>query len=262
MADQEHRHRVRDITVRLARHGGGSPLIYLHGPAGVPGWTTFFARLAETHEVFLPEHPGFGSSDNPAGIRNVADMAMYYLDFLDELGREHVHLVGHSLGGWIAAEVAVRNCARLATLTLIAPAGLRVKGVAAGDNFIWSPEEAIRNLFYDQSFADKMLANVPSDEEADRHLTNRFMAAKLGWEPRWFNPALERWLHRVKVPTLVLWGTDDKFLPSRYAELWGERVPGATVELIPQCGHLPHVEKADVAAAQIVRFLERVPRPS
>ena len=255
MTAQEQRHQVRDITVRLWRDGQGAAVLYLHGTAGIPGWLPFFARLAARHEVVVPEHPGFGNSDNPVWVRNVGDVAMYYLDFLDELGAQRVHLVGHSLGGWIAAELAVRNSARLATLTLIAPAGIRVKGVPMGDNFIWSPEETARNLFYDQSFAEKMLAQVPSEEEADRALTNRFMAAKLGWEPRWFNPSLERWLHRIKVPTLVLWGADDKFLPSRYAELWGERVPGAKVELIPRCGHLPHIEKADMTADKILGFL-------
>ncbi len=134
-----------------------------------------------------------------------------------------------------------------------------MKGVPSGDSFIWSPEELARNLFHDQSFAETMLAQVPSEEEADRALTNRFMAAKLGWEPRWFNPALERWLHRVAVPTLVLWGADDKIMPSRYAELWGERVPHATVDVIPQCGHLPLIEKADVTAATILRFLDGRP---
>ena len=255
MTAQEHRHKVRDLTVRLLQDGQGAPLIYLHGAAGLPGWIPFFAKLAEHYDVVVPEHPGFGNSDNPTWIRNVGDVAMYYLDFLDGLGAQRVHLVGHSLGGWIAAELAVRNATRLASLTLIAPAGIRVKGVPCGDNFIWSPEEAARNLFHDQSFADKMLAQIPSEEEADRALTNRFMAAKLGWEPRWFNPTLERWLHRIAVPTLVLWGADDKFLPSRYAELWRERVPGATVQIIGACGHLPHVEKADASAAAILRFL-------
>jgi pimeloyl-ACP methyl ester carboxylesterase len=255
MTAQEHRHQVCDITVRLWRDGQGEALLYLHGAAGVPGWLPFFAQLAARHEVVVPEHPGFGTSDNPGWIRNVGDVAMYYLDFLDELDAQRVHLVGHSLGGWIAAELAVRNSTRLATLTLIAPAGIRVKGVPMGDNFIWSPEETARNLFYDQSFADNILAQVPSEEEADRQLTNRFMAAKLGWEPRWFNPSLERWLHRIKVPTHVLWGADDKFLPSRYAELWRERVPGAKVDLIPQCGHLPHIEKADATAEKILGFL-------
>ena len=254
MTAQEQRHRVRDTTVRLWRDGRGETLVYLHGAAGTPGWLPFFARLADKFEVVVPEHPGFGKSDNPAWIRNVGDVAMYYLDFLDEFGAERVHLMGHSLGGWIAAELAVRNCSRLASLILIAPAGLRVKGVPSGDNFIWSPEEAVRNLYYDQSFAEQRLAQVPSEEEADEQLTNRFMAAKLGWEPRWFNPGLQRWLHRIKVPTLVLWGTEDKFLPCRYAEAW-RGVPGAEAELFPECGHVPQVEKADATAAKILGFL-------
>ena len=205
--------------------------------------------------MLVPEHPGFGTLENAGAIRDIADMAMYYLDFLDGLDAGRVHVVGNSLGGWIAAEVAVRNCARLGTMTLISPAGLRVKGVPMGDGFIWSPEELARNLFYDQSFAERVLALTPSEEEADRMLVNRFMATRLGWQPRWFNPALERWLHRVKVPTMVLWGADDKLLPAAYAKRWQERVPGARVEIIPQCGHVAHIEKADVVADKILGFL-------
>jgi pimeloyl-ACP methyl ester carboxylesterase len=256
MTVQEQKHQVRDVGVRMMRDGQGAPLIYLHGAAGLPAWLPFFTQLAQKFQVVVPEHPGFGDSDNPPWIRNIGDMAMYYLDFLDGLNAQRVHLVGHSLGGWIAAELAVRNTSRLASLTLIAPAGVRVKGVPSGDNFIWSPEEAARNLFHDQSFADKMLAQVPSEQDADRALTNRYMAAKLGWEPRWFNPSLERWLHRIDVPTLVIWGQEDKFLPSQYAARWRERVPNAAVEMIPACGHLPHVEKADATAAAILGFLK------
>ena len=89
----------------------------------------------------MPEHPGFGTSDNPPWMRNIGDLAMYYLDFLDGLGPHKVHLVGQSLGGWAAAEVAVRNCSRIASLSLLAPAGIRVKGMPCGDNFIWDAEE-------------------------------------------------------------------------------------------------------------------------
>jgi pimeloyl-ACP methyl ester carboxylesterase len=99
------------------------------------------------------------------------------------------------------------------------------------------------------------LAIPLTEEQQDLLLTNRFMAAKLGWEPRWFDPALERWLHRIKVPTLVLWGAEDKLLPAAYAKVWGERVPDVRVEIIPECGHLPHVEKAAVAAEKILDFL-------
>ena len=255
MPAKEEQFRTHDASVRLLRGGAGAPLLYLHGAVGLPGWLPFFEQLAERHEVLVPEHPGFGKSDNPAWIRNVPDLAMYYLDFLDGLRLEKVHLVGHSLGGWIAAELAIRNCSKVASLSLIAPAGIRMRGVPIGDNFIWSPEETVRNLVHDQSLAEEMLARPISEEEAELQLTNRFMAAKLGWEPRWFNPVLERWLHRIQVPTLVAWGVEDKFLPSRYAELWHEKVPQAAVELIPECGHLPHIEKPDVLARSIISFV-------
>src|SRR5215469_2112386 len=121
MAISEIRHKTRDTSVRLRRDGSGEPLLFLHGAGGWPAWGPFMERLAGRNDVLLPEHPGFGLSDDPPWIRNVADMAMYYLDFLDALDGPPVHLVGHSLGGWIAAELAVRNAARLMCMTLIAP---------------------------------------------------------------------------------------------------------------------------------------------
>lgn len=256
MAVTERKHPVRDIAVRMRHAGAGDMLLFLHGSAGLPAWSPFFDALAGRFEVLMPEHPGFGLSDHPPWIRNTADMAMYYLDFLDELGAHRVHLVGHSLGGWIAAELAVRNCTRLASLTLIAPAGLRVKGTPCGDNFIWGPEELQRNLYHDQSFAEAVLAKEPTPDEQDQALTNRFMAAKLGWEPRWYSPSLERWLHRIGVPSLVVWGQEDKLMPAAYAEVWQRGVPKVQVEIIPDCGHLPQVEKADEAARRVLEFLD------
>jgi pimeloyl-ACP methyl ester carboxylesterase len=254
MPANESKHKVRDVTVRLMREGSGPPLLFLHGANGLPVWLPVFERLSRQFEVFVPEHPGFGTSDNPPWMRNIGDLAMYYLDFLDGLSAHPVHLVGQSLGGWAAAEVAVRNCSRLATLSLLAPAGIRVKGLPCGDNFIWDAEESVRNLYYNQSIADQLLAAPVSDEQADIMLTNRFTAAKFGWEPRWYNPALERWLHRISIPTLVLWGENDKLFPSAYAKRWGERIPGSRVEIVPECGHVPAVEKPDLTAKEIIRL--------
>ena len=255
MAIAEVRHETRDTSVRLRRDGTGEPLLFLHGAGGWPAWGPFMQDLAGRHDVLLPEHPGFGLSDNPSWIRNVADVAMYYLDFLDALDGPPVHMIGHSLGGWIAAELAVRNCARLKSLTLIAPAGVRVKGLVCGDNFIWSREEYARNLFYDQALAEQELARVPTEEEADIELTNRYMATKLGWEPRWYSLSLETWLHRIRIPTLVVWGRDDKLFPSAYSKAWAAQIPDIRVEIIPECGHRPQLEKSETAAQTILDFI-------
>lgn len=247
-------HKVGDVTVRMRRAGSGPPLLFLHGANGLPVWQPVFELLSKHFDVIVPEHPGFGTSDNPAWMRNINDLAMYYLDFLDSLSPYPVHLVGQSLGGWAAAEAAVRNCTRLKSLTLLAPAGIRVKGKLPGDNFIWDPEEAIRNLYHDQSIPDRMLAVPLSDDEADIALTNRYAATKFGWEPRWFNPSLERWLHRISIPTLIMWGKNDKLFPVDYAKLWGERIPGSRVEIVPDCGHVPAVEKPELTAKEIIRL--------
>jgi pimeloyl-ACP methyl ester carboxylesterase len=260
MPPRETFHSVRNVRVRLFTKGDGPRLVFLHGAGGIERWLPFFDLLAARHSVMAPEHPGFGGSDSPPFIRDVSDVAMYYLDFFDDLaaasGGERIHLVGQSLGGWIAAELATRNCAHLASLTLLAPAGVRVKGVLSGDNFIWSSEETARNLVYDQAYAESAVAaaSAMTADEADRALINRYAAAKLAWEPRWFSPALERWLHRIKAPTLVMWGAEDRLLPVQYAEVWRREVPGVAVEIMPACGHLLHVEQAEQVANRVLAF--------
>jgi pimeloyl-ACP methyl ester carboxylesterase len=184
---------------------------------------------------------------------------MYYLDVLDQHFSAPVHVIGHSLGGWTATEAAVCNSTHIASLTLLAPAGIRVKGIPPGDNFIWSPEEAARATVYDQSLAEARLKETPGSEaELDIDLQNKLAAVKFGWAPRWLNPNLEKWLHRVTVPTQIIWGREDGLLPSAYAKLWSERVPGAKVSIIEACGHSPHIEHADRVADEVLAFLASV----
>jgi pimeloyl-ACP methyl ester carboxylesterase len=248
---------VNGIALSVQRLGSGQQMVFLHGASGVPSWLPFFDLIAGDG-LIVPDHPGFGYSPDAEWIRNVSDVAMFYLDVFEELDLRNVHVVGHSLGGWIAAEMAVRDRSRFRSLTLIAPAGIRIKGIPCGDNFIWNPEETARNLFFDQRFSEAMLARVPTDEEADILLQNRFTAAKLGWQPRWFNPDLEKWLHRAKLPTQLIWGDHDKLMPYAYAALWRDLLPQARLATIERCGHLPHVERAEEVAAIITRFTETV----
>lgn len=243
---------VNGCKIGLRRGGKGETLLFLHGAGGADGSLALANRMADSKQVILPSHPGFDHSDTPDWLDNFQDLVFFYLDFLDQLDLKDIHLVGHSLGGWLAVEIAVRNATRLKSLTLVSAAGIHVKGCQKGDIFLWTPEDAVRNLVHDQSLAERMLAvNLP-EEEADVPIKNRFTTAKMAWSPRFYNPDLAKWLHRVKLPTLIVWGEDDKIFPAPYAKAYQKLIPGSKLEVFSQCGHLPHVEKQD----DFVRALE------
>lgn len=253
--------RIGDVTIKLHRVGTGAPILFLHGANGLPQWLPFFDALADGNEVLVPEHPGFGASDDPAWIRNVGDLALFYLDFIEALGLPPFHLIGHSLGGWLAAEIAIRDRSRLKSVTVMSAAGIRVRGLPPGDLFIWGPAETVRNVYYDQELAERMLAVAPTQEQLDLMLKNRFTATKFGWNPRWFNPDLEKWLHRIKCPSLVVWGREDKIFPWQYAELWMRRLPDARrLVMVERAGHAPHVEKADEVIPAVRAFVKEASR--
>jgi pimeloyl-ACP methyl ester carboxylesterase len=235
---------INGCPVHIRRGGEGPPLLYLHGSGGITGWLPFMATLARRYSVIVPDHPGFGRSGRPDWLDEISDLAYFYLDFIQALDLDHVHLVGHSLGGWIAAELAVRNTHRLKTLTLAAAAGIHVNGLPKGDLFLWQPEERIRNLYVDQRLAEKHLAEQISDQDIDIQLNNELTAADLGWNPRFHNPHLRKWLHRIDVPTLIVWGDDDKVFPLGYGEEYRSLIPNSRLKVLPSCGHLPQIEKA------------------
>ena len=250
--------RVAGCGVSLKRAGKGPPLLFLHGGGGAPRWLPFMASLAERFDVIVPEHPGFGKSETPEWLDTIGDLAFFYLDFIGELGLERVHLVGNSMGGWSAAELAVRSTHDLASLTLIAPAGIHVKGVQIADIFLMSYERITRDMFADPTFADVVLSLPVSEEEQDQRLKNALAVAKLGWQPRLHNPHLAKWLHRIDVPTLICWGDSDKLVPPAYGPAFRDLIPGSRLEVFEHCGHLPHAECGDDFVRRLTRFIEGV----
>jgi pimeloyl-ACP methyl ester carboxylesterase len=246
---------VEGVRTRVLRGGEGPPLVFLHGANGAR-WLPFMDKLAARFEVIAPEHPGFGLSDTPDWLDSVRDLGHFYQAFMEKLGLSDVTLVGTSLGGWIAAETALRNQARLRALVLAASAGVRVKGVRKGDLFLWSQEELTRNLVHDPALAEKMLAAPLTEEDRNIGLKNRLMTARLAWSPRLCDPELEKWLHRIATPTLVLWGREDKLIPVVHAQRFEELLPQARVRVFDGCGHLPHVEKTDAYVGEIIAFAE------
>jgi len=249
---------IAACRVSVLRGGAGEPLLFLHGARGASQWLPFMGLLAENFEVIVPEHPGFGLSETPPWLDSIGDIAYFYLDFLDALKLKNVHLVGNSLGGWIASEIAIRNQHPFRTLTLVAPAGIRVDGVPPADIFLWSREELIRNLFYNQNMAETMLGAPTSDEEQNLQLRNSITTAKLAWQPRLNNPDLKKWLHRVQLPTLIVWGDSDRLIPPAYGPAFQSLIPDSRLEIIPQCGHLPHVERTTEFVSVVTKFIGAV----
>jgi pimeloyl-ACP methyl ester carboxylesterase len=248
---------VRGCTIALRRAGAGNPVLLLHGAADSGEWLPFMADLAAHHDVIVPEHPGFGASDTPPWLDTIPDLANFYLDFLDQLDLADVHLVGFDLGGWIAAELAVRNTRRLASLTLVGAAGVHVPGVAQVDPFLRTDEQRIRDLFHDPARADDMVKRATQPEFEDLGLKNQTTTARLIWQPRGYDPHLAKWLHRIDVPTLLVWGANDRMYPADYAAAYQKLIPGAQLAVMANCGHLPHIEQRLAFVAALGDFLDR-----
>lgn len=233
---------VDGCKTHLRRGGRGEPLLFLHGANGAPVVLPFMEKLAQRFDVLIPEHPGYGKSDEPEWLENIHDIAYFYLDFLKQLNLKNVTVVGSSMGGWIAMEMAVRDTSRLKSLVLSSPAGIAAPGVRATDIFLMAPEEMVRNLFLDQKLAEARLAQP---EDVDISLKNRHTTARLAWEPRLHDPYLPKWLHRIDVPVKIVWGRQDRILPVAFADVYRKLLPKADISIIESCGHLPHAEKPD-----------------
>jgi pimeloyl-ACP methyl ester carboxylesterase len=233
---------VDGCKTHLRSGGAGEPLLFLHGASGAPVVMPFMEKLAQRFDVLVPEHPGWGRSDEPEWLENIHDVAYFYLDFLREQKLSGVTIVGSSMGGWIAMEMAVRDTSRIKSLVLVSPAGIAAPGVLPADIFLLSPEELVRNLFFDEKLAQARLAQP---EDVDISLKNRHTTARLAWEPRLHDPHLGKWLHRIEVPVKIVWGREDRILPVGFVDEFKRLMPRAQVHILEKCGHLPHAEKAD-----------------
>lgn len=247
---------IGGAKIRLLRGGrdGAPPLVFLHGAGGHTGWMRFLEELAEDFAVFAPEHPGFGRSDDPPWLDEVGDLAYFYLDFLAALGLDGVHLVGTSLGGWIAAELAVRNDTRLKSLTLVGAVGIPAGGKPIDDIFRMPVEENLRRFYADPERAARRLGDMAKLDPM-LYAKNRSIVTRLAYRPRFFNPGLAKWLHRITVPTLLIYGDKDGLVPPRFGEAYRDAIPGSRLVVLEDAGHAPFDEQKDAFLATFRGFL-------
>jgi pimeloyl-ACP methyl ester carboxylesterase len=251
---------IRGCKLNLRRGGRSEPLLFLHGAQGLNGHEPGLAALAENFAVIAPDHPGFGKSDLASSVEDIGDLALFYLDLLDALALEKVHLVGQCIGGWLALEIAIRNTGRIKSLVLVNSAGLRLKGIPRADMFACSEDELLRLLFATKGGTEWLQSWRASPDLEDLYDRNRAAAARYSWSPRLCNPKLDRWLHRIDVPTHIVWGDAERIIPPAYATALKDRITGATLATILDCAHMPHVEQPQAFAGEIAKFIRSAAR--
>src|SRR5215510_9522730 len=246
---------VRDQRVRLLRGGSGQALLYLHDTFSST-WTPVHDRLAEHYDVVFPIHPGCAGSTGFDDIEGMDDLVFHYLDVCATLGLTRPILLGTSLGGWLAAEWAVRYPEMLRALILVDALGLRVPAAPAADLLRLDPAPMRAVLFANPAaaVAQELVPDTPTAEVLEATLRARQVLARFAWQfPD--NPKLARYLYRVKTPTLIVWGAQDGVVSPMHAQAYLRGIAEAELVMVPHCGHLPQAEQPEALVHAVLSYL-------
>ena len=250
---------VAGTKLRLVKGGSGEPLLILHDEMGHPGWLRFHESLAQHHTLQIPSHPGFGESERLDWIMNMRDMAGWYLEALDDLGLGQVNVVGFSLGGWLAAEMATMCPQQFKRLVLVGAPGIRPPAGEIFDMFLVVAKEYITAGYLDPAGTQEYLQVCPDDptpEQMEAWEVAREEACRLSWRPYMYYPALPQLLRRLKrLPTLIVWGRQDAIVPLSVGEVYRDSIPGSRLAVLDNCGHHPEIEKSDEFVRLVQGFL-------
>ncbi len=250
---------LRGVDLQILRGGAGPPLLLLHGLGPVEPDAPVLELLAAHAEILAPTHPGFGHAPRPDDFETVYDLVRLYLDLLDHLAYAKVTLMGLSFGGWLAAEIAATCPHRLAKLVLVDTVGIKVSDRETPDIldlFNTAPAVVERRRWHDPAkWATDY--DAMSDDALVAHARNRDALCLYAWDPYMHNPRLKRWLPRIAVPTLALWGASDGVVKPAYGRAYSALIPGARFEVIEAAGHHPEIEQSVAFAERVVAFLRQ-----
>jgi pimeloyl-ACP methyl ester carboxylesterase len=245
--------------VRYLEGGAGPDLVYLHGAGGITADDPLLAELAKTHHVHAPLVPGYGDSEEAPGIRDMLDFTLHTWDVVAALGLKDPILVGHSMGGMIAAEMAAVQPNDVSRLALIAPAGLWDDDHPIADLFSTMPYEMPALLFHDAEAGAAMLTagrNVTDPNFLQTYLVTN--ARQLGMAGRILFPIPERGLagrlYRIRARTVIVWGDSDRLIPPAYAHAFKKAIAGAELVSIPEAGHMVVMEQPRAVAEAVWRL--------
>jgi pimeloyl-ACP methyl ester carboxylesterase len=259
--------RVGPFEIETLRVGAGRPILLIHGINPIHADSPFLAKLAARNEIIAPSHPGFGGSALPPDFDTMYDLVNLYLAVLDQMPSDDVTVIGFSFGGWIAAELAVVAPKHLGRLILVDPVGIKLGGREDRDIahfFNTDPGELNRRSWHDPARRpagiyglgwQATISEAMTDQEMITLARNWDSLCLYAWRPHMFNPQLKHWLHRIAVPTQVIWGGSDRVVTPDYGRAYADLIPGAEFTVIDDAGHHPELEQPDQFARAVTRFM-------
>ena len=254
-----HTRELAGIQTNIVTGGSGDPVLVLHDETGYPGWLRWNESLGEHFNLNIPMMPGSGGSARLDWAMSMRDMAGWYLEALDDMDIGQVNVVGFSLGGWLAAELATMDPSRFRKLVLVGAAGVRPPVGQILDMFLVTMPIFLETSVANKDQVDEFTILNPEEPTPDQQFDwedIREVACMLAWRPYMHNPNLPQLLHRVKrVPTLLVWGRDDEIVPLSAGQLYNESIPGSRLAVIENCGHMPQIEHPDEFVQIVSQFL-------
>ena len=256
-----------EMLHRPSTQANAPTLLLLHGINNIATQAPFLDLLAAQGEIVAPSHPGFGKSPGPGDRDTIYDLVHTYRAVLDELPAEKVALIGFSFGGWIAAELAAAGHPKLAKLVLVDPFGIKLAGREDRDFphlFNTNPVDLDRRAWHDPANRPagcygvgwhSAIGDAMSDDEMVTLARNWDSLCLYAWRPHLYNPQLKQWLHRIAMPTLVLWGGSDRIVTPEYGRAYAALIPGARFQAIEGAGHHPELEQPAAFVDHVTAFL-------
>ncbi len=245
------------LTVRIDERGSGRPLLVLHGGGGPQSVSGFAAAVSEHAHVLSPIHPSFAGEPRPEWFNSIDDLALTYLELLERLDLHEVMVVGFSIGGWIASELAVRDTTHLGSIVLVDAVGIQVEGHQIADVFPLTPGE-LSALSYHNPAAFRIDPATLRPDQVAAMAANFQALGVYGREPGMHDPKLRRRLGRVRIPALVVWGESDGVVDPDYGRAYAQSLPNARFKLIPEAGHVPQIEQPERLLTLVWEFADSI----
>jgi pimeloyl-ACP methyl ester carboxylesterase len=248
---------VAGTKLHVARAGRGRPVMVLHHETGTLDRLPFYDALAEHYDVLVPHHPGYSRSERPEWMRSARDIAVIYRGLLSDLKLSNAALVGLGFGGWIAAEMASMAPADLSRLVLVGAMGIKPPQGDILDLAVTGYVDYARAGFHDQKAFDRVYGAEPSVDQLEMWDICREMSFRIAWKPYMYSQTLPYLLGAVRVPSLVVWGDDDKIVPLSAGKTYAKALPSAKLEIVKASGHCVDMEQPEALAKLVTNFIGR-----